>query len=150
MARLLAIVQKAKTDHTARDPKNLPRLATRRPISTLYEPGEPDSCPICLDSDETCDHVMRCRERRRTDLHSSQIDDLRHHLVSTKTPRLLTTAIVQELTGWDRNPKPQIPHPNTRAHPSKHSSSKGAHGPKRYRLGPHVLRPNLPRLPNCA
>jgi hypothetical protein len=76
LARLLPIVQKAKTDLTAPDPKILPRLATRRRIRHRINPDNPDSCPSCLGRNETCDHVMRCRERRRADLHSSPIDDL--------------------------------------------------------------------------
>jgi hypothetical protein len=48
---------------------------------------------------------------RRADLHSSQIDDLKDHLVKTKTPRPLTAAIVQGITGWYRNPNYQIPIP---------------------------------------
>ena len=54
---------------------------------------------------------MRCRERRRADLHASQLDDLQDHLEKTKTPRPLTTAIVQGITGWYRDPKYQIPLP---------------------------------------
>jgi hypothetical protein len=58
---------------------------------------------------------MRCREHRRADLHSSQIDDLRDHLVRPKL-RDLTTAIVQGITGWYRdqlpNPLPVQPHPS--------------------------------------
>jgi hypothetical protein len=50
---------------------------------------------------------MRCRERRRADIQSSQIDDRRDHLVITKTPRPLTPAIAQGLIGWYRNPKYQ-------------------------------------------
>jgi hypothetical protein len=48
-------------------------------------------------------------------------------------------------------PKPQLQNPNTtvQSHPSKHSPPKDARRPKRYRLGPQVLRPNLPRPPNC-
>jgi hypothetical protein len=38
LARLLQIVQKAKTDFTATDPKILQRLATRRPKSTPHQP----------------------------------------------------------------------------------------------------------------
>jgi hypothetical protein len=77
-------------------------------IRHRINPDDPDSCPSCLGRNETCDHVMRCREPRRADLHSSQIDDLKDHLVNAKTPRTLATAIVQGLTGWYRNPKYQI------------------------------------------
>jgi hypothetical protein len=38
--------------------------------------------------------------RGRADLHSSQLDDLQDHLVETKTPRPLTIAIIQGITGW--------------------------------------------------
>jgi hypothetical protein len=54
---------------------------------------------------------MRCREHRRADLHSSQLDDLKDHLVKTKTPRPVATAIVQGITGWYRDPNYQIPLP---------------------------------------
>jgi hypothetical protein len=54
---------------------------------------------------------MRCREHRRADLHSSQIEDIKDHLMKTKTPLPLTTAIVQGITGWYRNPNYQIPLP---------------------------------------
>jgi hypothetical protein len=36
------------------------------------------------------------------------------------------------------------------SHPSKYSPPIGTHRPKRNRLGPHVLRPNLPGHPNSA
>jgi hypothetical protein len=89
-------------------------------IRHRINPDDPDSCPSCLGRNETCDHVMRCREHRRADLHSSQIDDLKDHLVKTKTPRPVATAIVQGITGWYRDPNYQVPlprynpiHPNT-------------------------------------
>jgi hypothetical protein len=50
-------------------------------IRHRINPDDPDSCPSCLGRNETCDHVMRCREPRRAELHSSQIDDLEDHLV---------------------------------------------------------------------
>jgi hypothetical protein len=53
---------------------------------------------------------MRCREYRRADLHSSRIDVLKDHLVETKTPRPVATAIsIQGITGWYRDPNYQIP-----------------------------------------
>jgi hypothetical protein len=80
-------------------------------IRHRINPDDPDSCPSCLGRNETCDHVMRCREHRRADLHSSQLDDLQNHLVKTKTPRSLTIAIIQGITGWYRDPNYQIPLP---------------------------------------
>jgi len=52
---------------------------------------------------------MRCRERRRDGLRSSQIDDLRDHLDKTKTPSALASAIIRGITGWYRDPNFQIP-----------------------------------------
>jgi hypothetical protein len=80
-------------------------------IRHRIDPDNPDSCPSCLGRNETCEHIMRCRERRRADLHTSQIDDLKDHLVKTKTPRPLTTAIIQGVTGFYRDPNYQIPIP---------------------------------------
>jgi hypothetical protein len=80
-------------------------------IRHRINPDDPDSCPSCLGRNETCDHVMRCREHHRAVLHSSQIDDLEDHLVKTKTPRPMATAIVQGITGWYRDPIYQIPLP---------------------------------------
>jgi hypothetical protein len=55
---------------------------------------------------------MRCREYRRADLHTSQIDDLQeHHLLKTKTPPPLAAVITQGITGWYRDPNYQIPLP---------------------------------------
>jgi hypothetical protein len=85
----------------------LPVGRTRHRIN----PDDPDSCPSCLGRNETCDHVMRCREHHRAVLHSSQIDDLKDHLVKTKTPRPMAAAIVQGITGWYRDPNYQIPLP---------------------------------------
>jgi hypothetical protein len=56
------------------------------------------------------------------------------------TPVIKTSALV---------PKPQLPNPNTtvQSRPSKPSPPKGAHRPKRYRLGSHTgihIRPNDP------
>jgi hypothetical protein len=86
---------------------------------------------------------MRCREHLRVDLHSSQTDELKDHLVKTKAPRPLAIAIAEGIVGWYR---PQLPNTSTtvQSHPSKNSPPKATHRPKRYRLGPHVLRPNLP------
>jgi hypothetical protein len=80
-------------------------------IRHRINPDDPDSCPSCLGRNETCDHVMRCREHHRAVLHSSQIDDLKDHLVKTKTPRPMAAAIVQGITGWYRDPNYQIPLP---------------------------------------
>jgi hypothetical protein len=80
-------------------------------IRHRINPNEPESCPSCLGRNETCDHVMRCREHRRANLNSSQIDDIMDPLIKTKSPRPLTTAIVQGITGWYRGPNYQIPLP---------------------------------------
>jgi hypothetical protein len=40
-------------------------------IRHRINPDDPDSCPSCLGRNETCDHLMRCREPRPADLHSS-------------------------------------------------------------------------------
>jgi hypothetical protein len=45
-------------------------------IRHRINPDFPDSCPSCWGRNETCDHIMRCREHRRAELHYSQLDDL--------------------------------------------------------------------------
>jgi hypothetical protein len=52
---------------------------------------------------------MRCHEHRRADLHSSQIDDLKDHLVKTKTPR----PDHSYCSGYHRVVPPQLPNPAT-------------------------------------
>ena len=116
-------------------------------IRHRINPDQPDSCPSCLGRNETCDHIMRCRERRRADLHSSQLDELDDHLDKTKTPCDLASAIIRGIKGWYRDPNAP---PKVQSPPSKYSSPKGTQRSKRYWLGSHVLRPNLPGLPNSA
>jgi hypothetical protein len=48
---------------------------------------------------------------RQAELHYSQLDDLQDHLVKSNTPRSLTTAIIQGITGWYRDPNYQFPLP---------------------------------------
>ncbi len=80
-------------------------------IRHRINPDQPDSCPSCLGRNETCDHIMRCRERRRADLHSSQLDELDDHLDKTKTPCDLASAIIRGIKGWYRDPNFQMPLP---------------------------------------
>jgi hypothetical protein len=80
-------------------------------IRHRINPDFPDSCPCCWGRNETCEHIMRCRDNRRADLHYSQLGDLKEHLDKTNTPRSLVTAIIRGITGWYRNPNYQIPLP---------------------------------------
>jgi hypothetical protein len=87
---------------------------------------------------------MRCREHRRN-LHSSQIDDLKDHLVKTKTPRPVATAIVP---GYHRLVPPQIPNPATtvQPHPSQYRPPQEALTDKTLSAGAACTPPNLPGL----
>jgi hypothetical protein len=80
-------------------------------IRHRINPDFPDSCPSCWGRNETSDHIMRCRDHRRAELHYSQLDDLDDHLSKTNTPQSLATAIIKGITGWYRNPNYQIPIP---------------------------------------
>jgi hypothetical protein len=57
-------------------------------IRHRINPDFPDSCPSCWGRNETCDHIMRCRNHRRAELHSSQLVDLDDHLSKTNTPKI--------------------------------------------------------------
>jgi hypothetical protein len=80
-------------------------------IGHRINPDFPDSCPSCWGRNETCDHIMRCRDNRRAELHYSQLADLDDHRSITNTPQSLATAIIKGIQGWYRNPNYQIPIP---------------------------------------
>jgi hypothetical protein len=61
--------------------------------------------------------VVRCRERRRADLHSSPNQRPQDHLVKTKTPTC-GYAIVPGYLGWYRDPKYQDPATTVQPHPN--------------------------------
>jgi hypothetical protein len=148
LARFLPIIQKAETALTA--PNILQRLATSRTRSTSLQPPFRLLLPRLQGRNEICDHIMRCRDNRRAELHYSQLDDLGEHLDKTNTPRSLATAIIQGITGWYRNPNYQIPLP--RHNPIRPNAvlRQALTDQNANRLGSHVLRPNLPGFPNSA
>jgi hypothetical protein len=83
---------------------------------------------------------VRCREHRRADLHSSQIDDLKGPSGETKTPRPVAPVV----PGYHR----LVPRPNAnplRYSPIRPNAVLARRSPTKT-IGWGVLRPNLPGL----
>jgi hypothetical protein len=150
LTRLLPIVQKARTDLAAPDPKILPRLATRRPNSTPHQPRRPRLLPQLLGQkrNQRPRHAMP----RAPSVRSPFLPDRRPEGPSSQHQNSATYGHRHYPRPHRLVPQPQIPNPNPpiQSTPSEQSPPKSANRSKLYRLGPYVLRPNLPRLSNCA
>jgi hypothetical protein len=154
-ARLLPIAQEAKTDLTAPDPKFSHGWLPVGRIRHRINPDDPVSCPSYLDRNETCDHVMRCRERRRSPsssptppIRTQPLDGL--NLLRNPLARLLPLVQKEktDLTAPDPKVLPRLATRRPNSTP---------HQPRRPRLLPQLLgqkrnlRPCrvMPRAPPC-
>jgi hypothetical protein len=145
LAHLLPIVQKAKSDLTAPAPKISSPTAgcPSAEFDTASTPTTLTLAPAAWVETKpaTTWHAMLRAPSRRPLF----VSDRRPKGQSNSQHQNSATSDHSNCTGPHRLvPKPQIRNTYTMAqsYPSKYSPWKGAHRPKRCRLGSHVLRPN--------